>query len=199
MKEILVNLPYANPVKELFWVLQRPEVAQYNSWFLFTRDLAGVVSKIPPSDGVANPCLTPWWPDAALVPAADRAWCIRPGFQTSRSEPLESVTLMYNSYERCVHDGGSFYRGVIPAMYYTKSAAINRYIYAYSFGARASKDTYEPTGMANWDKIPRKEMYLRLTNERGCASPPNMNLYVYVTIWNVFKVFGGRGGMLFTN
>lgn len=200
MKEIRVNLPYTNPVKELFWVLQRPEVAQYNAWFLFTRDLAAPVPKIPPYDGVMNPCLTPWWPDAALVPAADRGWCIRPGFQTSRSEPLEGVTLMYNSYERAVHDGGSFYRGIVPAMYYTKSAAINRYVYAYSFGARTSSPfVYEPTGVANWDKIPRKEMYLRLTNERGCAAPPNMNLYVYVTIWNVFKVFGGRGGMLFTN
>ena len=199
MKEIRVNLPYTNPVKELFWVLQRPEVAQYNAWFLFTRDLAAVTPKIPPHEGVTNPCLTPWWPDATLVPRADFGWCIRPGFQTSRSEPLEGATLMYNTYERAVHDGGSFYRGVVPAMNYTKSAAINRYIYAYMFGTRAPADTYAPTGVANWDKIPRKEMYLRLTNERGCAAPPNLNLYMYVTIWNVFKVFGGRGGMLFTN
>jgi hypothetical protein len=199
MKELRIDLPYANPVKELLWVLQRPEIAQYNAWFLFTRDLFAPVSKLPPSNGVVNPCLIPWWPDAALVPAADRAWCIRPGFQTSRSEPLEGATLLYNSYERCVQDGGSFYRGVVPALYYTKSAAINRYVYAYSFGARATEGVYEPTGAANWDKIPRKELYLRLTNERGCAAPPNMNVYMYVTIWNVFKVFGGRGGMLFTN
>lgn len=201
MKEIRINLPYANPVKELLWVLQRPEVAQYNAWFLFTRDLVAITPKIPPYDGVVNPCLTPWWPDAALVPTPAAGWCIRPGFQTSRSEPLEGATLMYNAYERAVHDGGSFYRGVVPAMYYTKSAAINRYVYAYSFGARAEGGAlaYEPTGVANWDKIPRKEMYLRLTNVRGAASPPNMNVYMYVTIWNVFKVFGGRGGMLFTN
>jgi hypothetical protein len=202
MKEIRVNLPYTNPVKELFWVLQRPEVATYNAWFLFTRDLAAVTPKIPPYHGVDNPCLTPWWPDAALVPRADLGWCIRPGFQTSRSEPLEGATLLYNAYERAVHDGGSFYRGVVPAMHYTKSAAINRYIYAYSFGVRHSEGgvfSYMPTGVANWDKIPRKEMYFRLTNERGAAAPPNMNLYMYLTIWNVFKVFGGRGGMLFTN
>ena len=200
MKEVRVSLPYANPVKELMWVLQRPEVAQYNSWFLFTRDLAAEVPQIPPFNGVVNPCLTPWWPDAVLVPSAEAGWCIRPGFQTSRSEPLESATLLYNSYERCVHDGGSFYRGIVPAMYYTKSAVVNRYIYAYSFGVRgAAADVYEPTGVANWDKIPRKEMYLRLSNSRSGAAPPNMNLYMYVTIWNVFKVFGGRGGMLFGN
>jgi hypothetical protein len=201
MKEIRVSLPYTNPTKEIIWAFQRPEVTLYNSWFLFTRDLSAPVSKVPPSDGVENPCLTPWWPDASLVPSQDKAWCIRPGFQTSYSEPLESATLMYNSYERCVHEGGSFYRGVVPAMFYTKSAAINRYIYAYSFGVRPEGGvfTYEPAGAANWDKIPRKEIYVRLTNGRRGVSPPNMNLYMYVTIWNVFKVFGGRGGMLFTN
>jgi hypothetical protein len=198
-KEVRIPLTYANPVKELLWVLQRPEVTQYNAWFLFTRDLAAVVPKIPPYDGVENPCLTPWWPDAVLIPKGALGWSVRPGFQTSYSEPLDGATLMYNSYERCVHDGGSFYRGVVPARHYTKSAVINRYIYAYSFGTRIPIDTYEPSGTANWDKIPRKEMYLRLTNSRSGISPPNMNVYMYVTIWNVFKVFGGRGGMLFTN
>jgi hypothetical protein len=200
-KEVRVNLPYTNPTKEIFWVLQRPEITQYNAWFLFTRDLEAVVPKIPPYDGVENPCLTPWFPDASLVPSPDKAWCIRPGFQTSYSEPLEGATLMYNSYERCVHEGGSFYRGIVPAMHYTKPAVINRYIYAYSFGVRPEGGAfaYEPTGVANWDKIPRKEMYLRLANGRRGTSPPNMNIYMYITIWNVFKVFGGRGGMLFTN
>jgi hypothetical protein len=207
-KEIRVTLPYSNPTKEVLWVLQRPEVAQYNAWFLFTRDLSAVVPRYPPFNGVAAPCLEPWWPDATLVPSPDAAWCVRPGFQTSQSEPLEGATLMYNSYERCVHEGGSFYRGVVPAMFYAKSAAINRYIYAYSFGARAGGGdkgddaaayAYEPAGVANWDKIPRKEMYLRLANGRRGAAPPNMNLYMYVTVWNVFKVFGGRGGMLFIN
>lgn len=198
-KEIRVALPYANPVKELLWVLQRPEVAQYNAWFLFTRDLGAVVPKIPPQNGVEHPCLTPWWPDAALVPSGGLGWSVRPGFQTSYSEPLEGATLMYNSYERCVHDGGSFYRGIVPAMHYTKSAVVNRYVYAYSFGVRGAADVYEPTGVANWDKIPRKEIYLRLANGRRGVPPPNMNVYMYVTIWNVFKVFGGRGGMLFTN
>jgi hypothetical protein len=204
MKEIRIPLPYTNPTKEILWVFQRPEVTLYNSWFLFTRDLAAAVAKTPPTYGVENPCLTPWWPDASLVPSGDKDWCIRPAFQTSYSEPLESATLMYNSYERCVHEGGSFFRGVVPAMMYTKSAVINRYIYAYSFGARAATQAagvavYEPTGVANWDKIPRKELYLRLTNGRRGMPPPDMNVYMYVTIWNVFKVFGGRGGMLFTN
>jgi hypothetical protein len=88
---------------------------------------------------------------------------------------------------------------VIPSQYYTKSPLINRYIYAYTFGQKRKPYTYGPTGAANWDKIPRKELFLTINSARNSLTPPNLNLYIYVTQWNVFKVYGGRGGMLFTN
>ena len=56
-----------------------------------------------------------------------------------------------------------------------------------------------PKGSANWDKIQRKELYITLNNARGGGAPPNMNIYAYITYWNVFKVYGGRGSLLFSN
>jgi len=88
---------------------------------------------------------------------------------------------------------------VIPSQYFVKSAAIDRYIYAYAFGHKNDRLEYEPKGTANWDKIQRKELYVTLNPSRGGGAPPNMNLYVYITIWNIFKVYGGRGAMLFSN
>lgn len=187
--EVHVPLPYSNPTKEILWVFQRPEVATYNAWFLFTQQLQ--------ARSVSNPCNIPWWSDAYLVPKIENKWLTIPAFQTSYSEPLYSATLLYNGVERFVHEGGSFFRGLIPAKYYVKSAVHNRYIYAYSFGQKASRLAYGPTGVANWDKIPRKEMIFTLQRTLQGSPPPNMNLYVYITIWNVLKVFGGRGGMLF--
>jgi len=72
-------------------------------------------------------------------------------------------------------------------------------VYAYHFGQKEERLRYEPSGAANWDKIPRKEIFLTLNRGRSNTATPNMNIYVYTTIWNVFKVFGGRGGMLFSN
>lgn len=196
--EVRMELPFTNPTKEVLWVLQRPEVATYNAWFLFTRDLAPV--EAPPALAPPpSPCLTPWWPDAYLTPTAAQNWQIVPAFRNAFSEPLAGATLLYNSYERFVHEGGSFFRSVIPATKYVKSAVHDRYIYAYSFGQKAERGVYEVQGAANWDKIPRKELYLTLRNGRMNMPPPNMNVYVYITIWNVLKVFGGRGGMLFSN
>lgn len=198
-REVRVELPYSNPTKEILWVAQRPEVATYNAWFLFTRELGPVV---PPQATAAqkSPCAIPWWPDAVLLPSAARRWEVQPAFQTAYSEPIAGASLLYNSFDRYVHEGGSFFRGVVPSQFYTKSAIHNRYIYAYSFGRRrAFAAPVTPRGAANWDKIPRKEAFFTMTTARGGVAPPAMNLYVYVTIWNVFKVYGGRGGLLFTN
>ena len=197
-KEIRIPIPYSNPTRELLWVAQRPEAEAYNAWFLFTRDLGPTV---PPQATAAqkSPCAVPWWPNATVIPAPANNWQIVPGFQTAYSDPFEGASLLYNGFERFVHEGPSYFRAVVPASYYTKSAVINRYIYAYSFGQRQAPYAYGPTGAANWDKIPRKELFLTMAGGRRNAAPPNLNVYVYVTLWNVFKVFGGRGGMLFTN
>ena len=199
-KEVRIALPYSNPTKEILWVAQRPEAAIYNAWFLFTRDLGPAV---PPqaTDSEKSPCAVPWWPDAIPIPTSNLKWQIKPAFQTAFSEPFLGATLLYNSYDRFVHEGASFFRGVIPSQYYSKFAIHNRYIYAYSFGRRYDTPyaPYAPRGAANWDKIPRKELFLTMAAGRGGVIQPSMNLYIYVTIWNVFKVYGGRGGMLFTN
>lgn len=188
-KEQRVALPFTNPTKELIWMFQNPSAETYNAWFLFTKTLYAK----PEGKQTPNPCLIPWWPDAQLLPTQATNWIVKPAFQQSYSEPLETAILLYSAYDRFQHEA-SFFRTVVPSLYYAKLPFYNRYIYAYSFGQNMSAHEYEPKGAANWDKIGRKELYLTLKN-----GAPNLNLYVYVTIWNVFKVYGGRGSMLFSN
>ena len=194
-QELRFEVPYVNPVKEILWAFQRPEAETYNAWFLFTQDLGPYLTPY----ATVNPCAIPWWPDAVLTPTEETGYHVLPGFRDSMSEPLAAATLLYNTYERFVHNGGSFFRGIVPSQYYTKSAVINRYIYVYAFGKKMGRMSYAPSGAANWDKLTHKEMYMTLKKNRSGSATPNMNLYAYVTNWNVFKVFGGRGGMLFSN
>ncbi len=201
-KEIRLSLPLTNPTKEILWVFQRPEAEAYNAWFLFSRELAAFV---PARLGQPNPCLTPWWPDAELTPAQENSWKILPAFRSVDSEPIEAASLYYNTYERFIHEGGSLFRSLIPSLHAVKAPVHDRYIYMWPFGLReaetleAKRTLYEPQGSANWDKVPKKEMYFTMRQERNSGSPPNMNVYCWTTVWNVFKVFGGRGGFLFTN
>jgi hypothetical protein len=192
--EMHIPLELRNPTKEIFWVLQRPEAMDYNAWFLFTRDLAA------PNQP------EPWWPDAQLTLTRENDWLVLPAFRNAFSESLAGATLLYSGEERFDQDGGSFFRTFIPSLHYKKIPVQDRYIYAWSFGLRPSLqgdeesilgEAYAPRGAANWDKIPRKELYLRLQSARGGGTPPSVNAYVWTTTWNVMKVFGGRAGMLF--
>lgn len=202
MKEVRLAIPLTNPTKEVLWVFQRPEAEAYNAWFLFSRDLTAFV---PAYQGPPNPCLTPWWPDADLTPTVANKWRILPAFRSVDSEPIEAVSMYYNSYERFIHDSGSLFRSLLPSLHAVKAAVHDRYVYMWPFGLREAETMekrntlYEPQGEANWDKIPKKEMYFRMSRERNCGTVPNMNLYCWTTVWNVFKVYGGRGGFLFTN
>jgi Major capsid protein N-terminus/Large eukaryotic DNA virus major capsid protein len=199
--DVHIDIPYSNPTKDMMWVLQRPEATTYNAYFLFTRDLYPTPTSQPNGGAIVqpNPTTIPWWPDAIFQPVPVEAWQLQPAFRRAYSEPLAAASLHYNSYERFVHEGGSFFRSVIPSQYFTKSAMVDRYIYAYAFGLKNKAHEYEPKGSANWSKLQRKELYITLNPARGGGPPPNMNIYVYITMWNVFKVYGGRGGLLFDN
>ena len=198
--EVRIPLPLQNPTKELLWVAQRPEAETYNAWFLFTRDLGPYTYRRPANLNPPNPCLIPWWPDADLTPKATNDWQILPAFRTSGSEPIVGVSLFYNSYERFSLQGAPLFRSVLPTQVATKAAVHDRFVYMWPFGeARERQDVYRPAGETNWDKIPRKEMFLQMAPGPACTAPPNLNIYVWTTTWNVMKVFGGRAGLLFTN
>jgi hypothetical protein len=199
--EVRIPLPLTNPTKEILWVLQRPEAESYNAWFLFTRDLAPYTFQRPRNLTWVNPCTIPWWPDAELTPMASNNWRVLPAFRTVDSEPIVGAAVFYNSYERFEIKGAALFRALLPIKHATKTAVHDRYVYMWPFGAAVQEreDVYRPTGAANWDKLPRKEMYLSMAAGPACTQHPNMNVYVWTTNWNILKVFGGRAGMLFSN
>ena len=190
---IRLNLPYSNLVEDLSWVFQRPDVANYNAWLLFTRELYS---------GTVDPSkwwLIPWWPDAIVTDSKQTL----PAFRHAYSEPMDSAQLTYGSMIRFNHNA-SFLRSVLPLFHYRKTPLYNRYIYVYPFGLAPGADddsslgsVVNPRGCANWDKLPKKE--LLITMKKNTESAYNdLIIYSYITVWNVFRVFGGRGAMLFS-
>jgi Major capsid protein N-terminus len=191
---VRLRLPYNNPAKELIWFLQRQEAATYNAWFLMTRDLYSHTTL--PTDWWK----IPWWPDAVIT-ASDQA---KPAFRTAYSEPIQGAQLSFSNLVRFQHETApSHFRALMPILHYRKAALFNRYLYVYPFGLApgASDDeslgpAYNPRGASNFDKLPKKELQITM-NPDAMGTQYDMNLYSYVTIWNVFRVFGGRGVMLF--
>jgi len=193
-ENVRLRLPYNNPVKDLFWCCQRPEVATYNAWFLLTRDLHSNTTLPTEWWNI------PWWPDA-VVTTSDQA---KPAFRTAYSEPIRGAQLSFSNLIRFQHNQSpSLFRSLLPILHYRKAPLFNRYLYVYPFGLApgASDDSslgpsYNPRGTSNFDKLPKKELQITM-NPDIYGNQFNLNVYSYITFWNVFRVFGGRGVMLF--
>lgn len=192
---VRISLPYSNPVKEISWVFQNPNVVNYNAWFLFTRDMYSATTY--PNEWWK----IPWWPDA-IISSSDKAL---PAFRYAYSEPMQGAELTFSNIIRFSHhDSPSLFRSLLPIIHYRKAPLFNRYIYTFPFGlSPGAKDDkslgafYNPRGFSNFDKLPKKELFITL-KPNPVGNLPNLNVYAYVTTWNVFRVFGGRGVMLFT-
>jgi len=191
---VRIRLPYSNPVKELIWFAQNPIAQNYNAWFLFTRKLYG--SNTNP----ASWWKIPWWPDAILTSANQS----RPAFRYAYSEPIRGAQLTYSNIVRFNHQTSpSLFRSLLPILHYRKAPLFNRYIYVYPFALApgATDDdslgpSYNPRGLSNWDKLPKIELQLTMEPDTD-GMQQDLTIYSYVTIQNIFRVFGGRGVMLF--
>jgi hypothetical protein len=184
----LLRVP--NPARDLYFYAQRLEAVAYNAPFLATRDLSG--TDVP---------IAPWWSDAkglsALVPGD-----YSPAFSTRDSEPIQSVRLVYEGkLTRYDTAAPSFFRSILPSLMQRKSPWLYRYYYNLSFGVQNGLFPPSlPSGEANLDKIQRVELQLGFKPMRGSINPnavPRYNIYVFVQTYNVFRVYGGRAGLLF--
>ena len=190
LPQISAPLRIPNPVRDLYFFAQRREAVAYNAPFLATRDLSGL--------GVT---VAPWWPDASGL-TTQVVGDYAAGYSTRDSEPILSLQLLYEGklirYETV---SPTLFRSVLPAYGQRKTPWINRYYYNMPFGVlNGLTPPSIPTGEGNLDKIQRVELQLQFRPFRGSMNPnnvPRYNVYVFAETYNIFRVYGGRGGLLF--
>lgn len=193
-----VNIPIRvpNPTRALYFMAQRAEAPNYNALFLCTRDLSG-----------AGVPYAPWWPNAVGLTSSNPSQVASapqkfiPAFALRDSEPITSLSFVYEgNYNRWVAQAPSLFRSLFPGTLFPKSPWVNRYMYVLPFGLGQSAVTIH-NGEANMDKLKRAELRLQIAPERGCLAPmqvPRYTIYVYAETYNVFRVYGGRASMLFS-
>lgn len=183
-------LKIPNPTRSLFFYLQRFEAPVYNAPFLATRDLSGV-----------DATLAPWWPNASVLdPRVPRE--IVPAYVFRDSEPVDALALVYEGkLFRYSTAAPSFFRSILPSFEYRKSPWVNRYMYALPLSLNPGHlPPSLPAGEANLDKIVNINLRLELRPYAGAASAvsvPRYFVYVWAETYNIFRVYGGRGGMMF--
>ena len=192
-KNLYTNIPLSipNPTRDIFFYCQRYEAPSLNAHFLATRDI---------SINQADP-YSLWWPDATGLDARYPG-TLKPGFSSSGSEPIRWLALNYNeTLNRYSSENVALFRSFLPSIEQRKAPWINRYYYNLPFGLNNGINPFSmPLGQANLDKIQRVNLSLGF---HGITGDPTDNyaerfwVRTYAETYNVFRVYGGRGTMMF--
>lgn len=190
LPKLTVPLRIPNPTRDLFFFAQRFEAPAYNAPFLASRDLSG--------QGVS---VAPWWPNATGLDAVNLGYLV-PAFSTRQSEPLDSVSLVYESklyrYNSYVP---SIFRSLLPSLVQKKTPWVNAYYYNLPFGMEHGIfPASVVTGEANLDKVEKVELRLQFKPLLGSLDPtnvPRFTVYCFAETYNILRIYGGRAGLLF--
>lgn len=185
-----IRITVPNPARDLFFYCQRYEAPAYNAHFLASRDLSN--SQFPNA---------PWWPDATGLDDHQYG-IIRPGFSRRFSEPIRWLSLDYvETLNRYSTENVALFRSMIPSIEQRKAPFINRYYYNIPFGSQNGFTPFSmPIGEANLDKVLKLNLSLGFHGKTGILSDAYVdryNTYVFAETYNIFRVYGGRGAMMF--
>ena len=90
------------------------------------------------------------------------------------------------------------FRSLLPL---TKTPWVNRYMYNMPFAYDAGRlPPSQPCGEANLDKVTTINLRMELNQRAGYVdanSVPQFLVYIWAETYNIFRVYGGRGGMMF--
>jgi hypothetical protein len=190
-----MRLEIPNPTRDIFFMLNREEAPSYNAPFLATRDLTGNKNTLPDDSQM------PWWPDALGLYANVPSF-LRPGFELSDSEPLQSYELDYQgSLVRFKTEAPALFRSIIPSYEQRKTPWVNRYYYNLPFGIQNGFTPFsQPCGEANLDKITNKDLILYMRSARNYNEgfkTPSYTVYAYAETYNMLRCYGGRASLMF--
>jgi hypothetical protein len=187
-----VKLDIPNPTRDLFFYCQRYEAPSVNAHFLATRDLTTFNNPDP---------YALWWPDADGLDARYYS-NLKPGFSTRKSEPIRWLALNYaETLNRYSTENVALFRSTLPALEQRKAPWINRYYYNIPFGCQNGLNPFStPIGQANLDKVQRINLSLGFHGKTGEVSDTYAERFLvrtYAETYNIFRVYGGRGAMMF--
>ena len=181
-----IPLEIPNPTRDIFFFCQRYEAVSFNAHFLASRDISSYTS----------PNVL-WWPDASDLYVNPKS-----GFSTRDSEPIRWLALNYaETLNRFTTENVALFRSLLPAIEQRKAPWINRYYYNLPFGSQNGMTPFSmPVGQANLDKIRRFHLSLGFHGTSDLINDDLVDRFivrVYGETYNIFRVYGGRGSMMF--
>jgi hypothetical protein len=166
----LLEIDVTHPTSEIQWVFQRNDVDLYNQWNNYTNTLDNTL--VYDSNTI----------NKADIDAFDDGKNIMYNFK-----------LIFNGRERFQTKDHHFFNLLQHYKYHT-AIDIPDGIYTYSFANNPEKE--QPTGSANFAGINKIEIQT-LIKEKPLADTFNYNMYLYTKSYNIFRILGGMGRLVY--
>ena len=188
--DIIFNMDFSHPVKEIFWIIQntyvleqtsKNEIMRGNEIFNFSdRPYASGLSPLVGPGGEYYNRNTPY---GSGVPA----------------DPMEGAEIQFEGQPRVQYRDSSFYRLVQPFQYHTNSP--NSFIYMYSFAL--NPEEIQPSGACNFSRLDHVDMRIKLvSNNKGTTIEetyliePRINMFALN--YNILQIASGMAGLAYS-
>ena len=195
--EQVLELKVSQPVKEMIFTTQRTDVYVFNQWNNYTNcmyfhslyDVSFVRNAFyfkMERDFVNNgidPCL----------PGVEQQYGRNNQFNVDEKNIFYSGKLILNGNDRFDERDSIFWNYLESYKYHTNSPDIG--IYMYNFGL--NPEEFQPSGTCNFSRINRAQLQMSLRQVVNSEIEYDVNLYNIN--YNVFRVMGGIGSVVFSN
>ena len=191
LTNIIFNINFSHPVKELFWVIQNRYVLDHTS------NSDGSIMKgneiFNFSDRPYNAGKIP-----LIGPGGDYYSKNTPFGSEVPADPMMEAEIQFEGQQRVRYRDSSFYRLVQPYQRHTNVP--NNFIYMYSFAL--NPEEIQPSGACNFSRIDNVDMYIKLVhNENGTTLEqkylidPRINMFALS--YNVLQIADGMAGLAY--
>lgn len=203
-----LDLKLYHPVKEIIWVLQRSDVDMSNTWYNFTalndpqsleylEKLRGAncIELYDPT--LLNHLTTP--PVKKYLSELYNNYFGEKNIENIHNYLFDYYSIMsgaelqFNGLNRMEFFDKSFYEYLQPYKYHTNTG--KRGLYCLSFAFYPEQE--QPSGTCNMSRIPKQQLIVEIFDT--FEKTDKFNLYLYAYNYNVFRIMGGIGQIVFSN
>ena len=203
-----IELKLYHPVKELIWVLQRPNVDMSNDWYNFTAlddpyslkylEKLQTSHSIPHSNKILLDHLKSTNVVNYLSDLENKYFGGNNRENTNNYlfdyySIMSGAELQFNGLNRMEFYDKSFYQNLQPYKYHTNIGRKGLYCLSFAF----YPEQEQPSGTCNMSRIPKQQLIVDIFDTFDITD--KFNLYLYAVNYNVFRIMGGIGQIVFSN
>jgi hypothetical protein len=202
-----LQLTFSQPVKELIWALTRDDLDLYNNWYnyngILTKNTLNWWQRQQPYFGYNNYYIPELnyielnfndYMNGLKAETVDKV--NNESLQTYFGDYysiMKSARIIFNNNDRLEVQEKDFYQNLQTYKYH--NGLTHEGIYVLSFALRP--EDFQPSGTQNMSRLNNQELQVDIFETYPVEQ--RFNCYVWAVSYNVFRIMGGIGSMVFAN